>query len=80
MSRFFVKDITVSGSTQNVVVSKIEFEDGVNIVHGASNTGKSYILGCLNFMFGGKDTPFSKADTNYDVVAITFASDRKSVV
>ena len=60
MSRFFVKDITVSGSTQNVVVSKIEFEDGVNIVHGASNTGKSYILGCLNFMFGGKDTPFSK--------------------
>lgn len=26
MSRFFVKDITVSGSTQNVVVSKIEFD------------------------------------------------------
>ena len=75
MSRFFVKDITVSGSTQNVAVSKIEFEDGVNIVHGPSNTGKSYILGCLNFMFGGKDTPFSKADTNYDVVAITFVSD-----
>ena len=75
MSRFFVKDITVSGSTQNVAVSKIEFEGGVNIVHGPSNTGKSYILGCLNFMFGGKVTPFSKADTNYDVVAITFASD-----
>lgn len=75
MSRFFVKDITVSGSAQNVAVSKIEFEDGVNIVHGPSNTGKSYILGCLNFMFGGKDTPFSKADTNYDVVAITFVSD-----
>jgi hypothetical protein len=55
-------------------VSKIEFEDGVNIVHGPSNTGKSYILGCLNFMFGGKDTPFSKADTNYDVIAITFVS------
>ena len=74
MSRFFVKDITVSGSTQNVAVSKIEFEDGVNIVHGPSNTGKSYILGCLNFMFGGMNIPFSKADTNYDVVAITFAS------
>lgn len=70
-----MKDITVSGSTQNVAVSKVEFEDGVNIVHGPSNTGKSYILGCLNFMLGGKDTPFSKADTNYDVVAITFVSD-----
>lgn len=75
MSRFFVKNITVSGSTQNVAVSKIEFEDGVNIVYGPSNTGKSYILGCLNFMFGGKKTPFSKADTNYDTDAITFASD-----
>ena len=45
MSRFFVKDITVSGSTQNVAVSKIEFDDGVNIVHGPSDTGKSCSLG-----------------------------------
>lgn len=74
MSRFYVKDITVSGSKTNVTTSKIEFEDGVNIVHGPSNTGKSYILGCINFMFGGSDIPFSKAATNYDVVAITFKS------
>ena len=75
MSRFYVKDITVSGSTQNVALSKVEFEDGVNIVHGPSNTGKSYILGCINFMLGGKQIPFSKADTHYDVIAITFVSD-----
>lgn len=74
MSRFFVRDITVSGSTTNVLVSKIEFKDGVNIVHGPSNTGKSYILGCLNFMLGGSEIPFSKSDTKYDVVSITFES------
>lgn len=74
MSRFYVKDITVSGSTTNVLVSKIEFQDGVNIVHGPSNTGKSYILGCLNFMLGGSAIPFSKSVTKYDVVAITFKS------
>lgn len=74
MSRFYVKDITVSGSTTNVLASKIEFQDGVNIVHGPSNTGKSYILGCLNFMLGGSTIHFSKAVTKYDVVAITFMS------
>ena len=74
MSRFYVKDITVSGSTTNVLVSKIEFQDGVNIVHGPSNTGKSYILGCLNFMLGGSAIPFSKLVTKYDVVEITFKS------
>lgn len=74
MSRFYVKEIIVSGSTQNVAASKIEFEDGVNIVHGPSNTGKSYILGCINFMLGGKDIPFSRVITNYDVVTITFVS------
>lgn len=74
MSRFYVKEIIVSGSTQNVAASKIEFEDGVNIVHGPSNTGKSYILDCINFMLGGKDIPFSRVITNYDVVTITFVS------
>lgn len=74
MSRFYVKDITVSGSTTNVLASKIEFQDGVNIVHGPSNTGKSYILGCLNFMLGGSEIPFSKSDTKYDVINITFVS------
>lgn len=75
MSRFYIKDITVTGSTTNVLVSKIEFQDGVNIVHGPSNTGKSYILGCINFMLGGSEIPFTKADTDYDTISITFVSD-----
>ena len=63
MSRFYVQNITVYGSTMEVLASRIEFQDGVNIVHGPSNTGKSYILGCLNFMLGSSVIPFSKAFT-----------------
>ena len=74
MSRFYVQNITVYGSTMEVLASRIEFQDGVNIVHGPSNTGKSYILGCLNFMLGSSVIPFSKAVTKYDVIEITFRS------
>lgn len=75
MSRFYVKQIVVSGSEGGVIQSKIEFTNGVNIIHGPSNTGKSYVVSCLNFMFGAKETPFSKASTKYDTVSVTFESD-----
>ena len=75
MSRFFVKELKISGSTHNVTISKIEFTKGVNIIHGPSNTGKSYVINCLNYMFGSDTLPFSKAETKYDTITITFESD-----
>lgn len=35
----------------------LAFDDGLNIVYGASNTGKSYAVEALNFMFGGSKPP-----------------------
>lgn len=38
-------------------VSEITFMSGLNVIAGPTNTGKSYIFDCINFMLGGKDCP-----------------------
>ncbi len=35
-------------------VSSVEFSDGFNVIYGPSNTGKSVILDCIDFIFGAK--------------------------
>jgi hypothetical protein len=72
MSRFYIKHIEASGD--KVEFSQITLKDGVNIIHGASNGGKSYVIGCINFMFAG-DIPFSKEATGYDTITMRMESD-----
>lgn len=37
----------------------IDFRAGLNVISGSSNTGKSYVLQCINFMLGGSMPPKS---------------------
>ena len=55
--------------------SSVSFQDRLNFIVGPSNTGKSYIIGCIDFMRGEKEVPFSKDDTGYDTVSVTMKSD-----
>ena len=48
---YFVKKIILK--TKDYGTSVLELTDGLNIIHGPSNTGKSLILECLDFMYGG---------------------------
>lgn len=73
MRRFHITQISASGI--GVEYSSVSFEDGVNFIVGPSNTGKSYIIGCIDFMFGGKEVPFSMIDTGYDTITMTLESD-----
>lgn len=73
MRRFDITQISASG--MGVEYSSVSFEDGVNFIVGPSNTGKSYIIGCIDFMFGGKEVPFSMIDTGYDTITMTMESD-----
>ncbi|EFV00618.1 hypothetical protein HMP0721_2435 [Pseudoramibacter alactolyticus ATCC 23263] len=73
MSRFHISQIAASG--ENVEYSSVSFKDGVNFIVGPSNTGKSYIIGCIDFLFGGKEVPFSLEDTGYDTVSMTLESE-----
>ncbi|MCC3867947.1 ATP-binding protein [Terrisporobacter mayombei] len=67
MSSFYIKKLSLSGN--NVKTSSIEFTNNLNIVCGPSDTGKTYILECIDFIFGcdNKDFPLSK-NTGYDIV------------
>ena len=72
MSRFYISKIAASGP--KVLYSSVSFKDGVNILHGPSNTGKSYVIGSINFMFGG-DPPFMRSDTaGYDTIEMQLDS------
>lgn len=67
MPNYYIKKITVTGN--NVKDSSIEFEKGLNIIYGPSNTGKSYIAECINYMFGSKTKSFRiNSDIGYDCV------------
>ena len=72
MRRFYISEITASGDS--VEMSTIHFKDGVNLIVGPSNTGKSYIIACINFMMNGKEPPFSMTDTGYSRVSMTLRS------
>lgn len=72
MKRFYIKYVAASG--EKVKFSKVEFSSGMNIIHGPSNTGKSYVLGCVSFMFG-RDIPFTRVSTGYDTISIRFEND-----
>ena len=62
---FYIESIWATGP--NVIKSEIEFCKGLNIIHGPSNTGKSYIVDCLDFMLGA--TSIRMGDqTGYDCI------------
>lgn len=51
----YIKKIAAIGSDK--ATAQVDFNKGLNVVSGASNTGKSYLLECINYIFGAKDSP-----------------------
>ncbi len=72
MSRFYIKSVGASGP--KVEFSQVTFDKGVNILHGPSNSGKSYVISCINFMFGASEVPFTRLSTGYDTIHMTMES------
>ena len=67
MIRFYIEELVAAGKGHGDSI--ITFKPGLNIICGPSNTGKSYIVDCIDFMFGGK-APFDEA-TGYDTIRMT---------
>lgn len=69
MADFFIKQIYLTGN--NVETASIQLDNGLNIIYGPSNTGKSYIAECINFLFGSKAKEFRIGnDTGYNCVSM----------
>ena len=52
---FIFRKLVLTG--KNDLKSKIEFKRGINVVFGPTNTGKSYIIDCMDYMLGGREAP-----------------------
>lgn len=59
---FIFRKLVLKG--ENDLISKIEFKRGINVVFGPTNTGKSYILDCMDYMLGGRDAPEKIEEVN----------------
>lgn len=68
MNGFYIKRITVTGS--GVPDSVIELKDGVNIISGPSDTGKTYVIRCIDYLFGADLLPIADG-LAYDTIKLT---------
>ena len=64
---FYIEKIIVTGSGKTD--STIELSNGVNIIYGPSNTGKTYIVKCIDYMFGSEREPID-ISTGYQYIKI----------
>lgn len=52
---FYISNLYVTGAIKKP--AKVTFEKGFNVISGLSDTGKSYIFACINYMLGGSNPP-----------------------
>lgn len=72
--KFHITKLIITG--HNKVPAKIEFCKGLNVIAGPSNTGKSHILECIDFMFGGKTRPEEIPEAKgYDTIFLELETD-----
>lgn len=64
---FYIEKIIVTGSGKTDSI--IELSNGVNIIYGPSNTGKTYIVKCIDYMFGSEREPID-ISTGYQHIKI----------
>jgi len=71
MANFYIEKIIASGSGKNDAIAS--FNAGLNIIQGSSDTGKTCILKCINFIFGSSAVPFDKS-TGYSHVSMVIST------
>lgn len=59
-NRLFINELRSLGTGK---IAKLEFKRGLNIITGASNTGKSYIIECIDYLFGAENPPKDIAES-----------------
>lgn len=76
MADFYFKKLTITGTGKES--SFVEFQEGLNIVFGPSDTGKSYIIECIDYLFGSDKIRFDQT-TGYDTFKLLVGSGKGDV-
>lgn len=73
MPSFSIKELRIKGPGKEDAI--IGFSDGFNLICGWSQTGKTWILKSIYYLFGSESRPFNSR-TGYTAVEGTFETDR----
>ena len=78
MNRIYIEKLSVTGTK---TPSHIEFGKNLTIIAGPSDTGKSYIYKCIDYLFGAnnKNKPFDPS-IGYDTISMKLMKDDNYVV
>lgn len=75
---FYIKRITAHAFQPEREDSTVEFTKDVNLIVGASDTGKSAVLRCIKFMFGG-EKPFDAKAKGFNKVTMALETMRGEI-
>lgn len=67
MSKFYIERIAAHGSGKNDAI--VSFGEGLNIIQGYSDTGKTCVVKCIDFIYGSSEKPFDR-NTGYNQVSM----------
>ncbi len=68
MNKFYLKKLSIYG--EGKTPSYMDFEKGLNIIHGISDTGKTCILKCIDFVFGSSNKYPIPESHGYDLIQL----------
>lgn len=72
-NRFWIESIRFTG--ENVSDTVVKFKPGINIVHGPSDTGKTYLAKTIKYMLAGSTRPFP-TETGYSVITMVLCTEQ----
>ena len=73
---FYIEKVIASGPGKKDSI--IELKKGVNIIYGPSNTGKTHIVKCIDFLFGSKKEPID-ISTGYKYIKLIIKTKNGSI-
>ena len=71
---FFIKELCVTGNGKEPAI--IQLKKRLNIIEGPSNTGKTLIFKCIDYIFGAKDNPLIEG---YDCISLKIEIDNSEI-
>jgi hypothetical protein len=70
---FYLARVALSGA--GLQDATVDLQDGLNVITGPSDTGKTFIAQCIDFMFGGSKSPESIPEAEgYDQIHLSLVS------
>jgi len=76
MADFYIEKLVVKGAGKKDAIA--EFDKELTIISGPSNTGKTTIILCIDYIFGSDNPPFART-TGYETIILFVRTENGSV-